>query len=1711
MPNPFTNTTFSTTYKDDFKDSDHYHRILFNSGRALQARELTQLQTITQKELERLGRHVFKEGSVVLPGGLTVDFNYAFVKLETSDTSGFAVGNTLTGQTSGVQAKLLEIVAATDTDPATFYIKYINSGTSTGTIADSPTFSVAEFLSNGSTQIQTQIASSAADPTVGIGAKASVGSGVYFVRGHFVSVNPQSTIVSKYSSTAEETIGFKYVEDIVTVSDTNALYDNQNNNIPNLTAPGADRYRITLTLTTQSSIDSDENFFTINAINNGEIQREIDDTDYNRIGNELAVRTKEESGDYVVEGLTSVVKAGDSDKALTLNVQPGVAYADGFRLALTGSTELTIPKPRTTEVIEQTVAANYGNYILVSADAGQGFIPNINTFEVLNLRSAADYGGSTIGTARVRSITEDGSNYRLYIFDVKMNSGQKFSSVRSIGLGANEYFDLVIGDTNNIAIIREGLNNNLFFSLGRQKPSLVNDITLTVQRRFTGTTNADGELPLTGLGTDESFTNQTQWIVAIDSAEDQILPNATAAGAVVTTGRNAEEIIEVIAYVTKTASAASVRGKTRTTVTETGLTVESDGAGFKFVKLANPDIFTLTSVVDSETNNSLLNRFTLDNGQRDNFYYNGRLILNNRLSAPDGTIKVTYDHFNHGTGDFFAVNSYDAADIGYQNIPSHRQADGTYIDLRDVLDFRPYKESDGASYTAANINELPQNTDDISADITYYRGRNDILTISATEDLKRPQLNYIKGVEALDNRITPIVPEGHLKLKDFELEPFTDNEADLSESIINNRRFTMRDISDIVDRIDNIEEAVTLNLLEAQTAAIEVLDSSGANRFKNGFFADDFKGLDFSDVAQEQYTATLDQLNNVLLPDVVENNVPLVYDSSSSASVNTKLSNGNFLTLDYTDQLHFNQDVASETENINPFEVISFVGNLELSPDVDTWQEVRRINRVVRRVRNVVAPRRSGRRGQRETFTVNIPGGFSRNRAGGAPGVGRIPLPDREVVFTRFTARRTRPEPRRVTQATDRTVNTSFGQITLLPNIRARLVNFRARALRPNTRHFLFFDGQLLNDPNGQNYAREETTFPTFSRRTSDRHINSRATTHPDGTTDLYSDANGEILGSFLIPNNRSFSFTAGEREVKLMDVSVNDEAKSGSLAAAIYQAQGSRRTVIRTVQQRRRDPLAQSFTIQNNDGIFLTKIDIYFSTKPTSGADANIPVRLELRPLRNGVPSQDEVIPGSQVVLNPSDVNIPSDLTDLAEVRLAPTSFQFDSPVYLQGNVPYALILMADTVEYNVYVAEAGGFVLGTTDQRILRQPTLGSLFLSQNAQTWTPDQTRDMMYRLHRAKFSTSGTALIENIDLPNAVLGNDPISTDSGSTTVTIDFRGHGFGVNDKVQLFGLDSNTTYGGIKGSSLLGERTVTAIDGNSFTFTADSAATSTVVSGDSGVSMTQCIQMDQALPSIDAFIPAASARLDFEASFASGRSIVPAVGDGTNSQNNFALGDAISFSPDDAIIFESPQVVANRATETAASTLLGSTSNPRRSVKIDATLSTSNDFVSPVIIMNDAQLITSNNIIDNPDSDASITNPFNNPLTFVAETDPRDGTALSKHLTIPIVLDEPAVGIKAILGVNRPSGANIDVFFRTLAPGSDLNINEVAFTLATQDTILQTDEDPSVYRNYEYTIGGLNGTLEPFTTFQLKVVMRSSNSSKVPAIRDLRAIALGT
>jgi len=145
------------------------------------------------------------------------------------------------------------------------------------------------------------------------------------------------------------------------------------------------------------------------------------------------------------------------------------------------------------------------------------------------------------------------------------------------------------------------------------------------------------------------------------------------------------------------------------------------------------------------------------------------------------------------------------------------------------------------------------------------------------------------------------------------------------------------------------------------------------------------------------------------------------------------------------------------------------------------------------------------------------------------------------------------------------------------------------------------------------------------------------------------------------------------------------------------------------------------------------------------------------------------------------------------------------------------------------------------------------------------------------------------------------------------------------------------------------------------------------------------------------------------------------------------------------------------------------------------------------------------NNVIDNQDSAA--TSGFNVPLNFVDETDPSAGSSAAKHVTIPISLEEQAVGIKVLIGANRPSVANFKLYYRIAGDGDVLR--DQNWTLVTPEAAIPSDENPRIYRDYQYLIGGQGGQLPPFTEFQLKIVLGSTSSSRVPVIKDLRVIAL--
>ena len=1733
MPKTFTSNVFSSSYKDDFTASDNYHRVLFNSGRALQARELTQLQTIIQEEIGRFGRNIFKEGAAVNPGGPTITNDYEFVKLNTATYSlpsdiSTLVGVTLTGATSSVQAKVIEVVVATGSDPATLYVQYIN--TSSG-LAGENTIRLAanEVLINASgsnLQIATAVGT---DLPIGRGCKIANASGDFFTRGHFVFATGQSIILSKYSRYPTKVVGFKVTEDIITVSDTTDLYDNQGAT-PNLSSPGADRYRIRLTLTTEDQVATDENFVYYCDVVDGDIVDQVTGADdYNKIADTLARRTSEESGNYIVNPFT--VDFTDSGTNTIATISDGVAYVNGYRGSTEKPTPLTIAKPRETAVVPNEVAGiSYGQYFICNDLKGR---LDIRTNETLNLStSTTNPAASIIGTARIRAVEEDGSNFRVYLFDIKMNSGQNLRNIKTIGTSTIKRAIPVF--EGGKAFIKESRQTNLVFGLPNPRPRIVSDVDFEVQRVFVETASG-GAFTLNLTTTGETFVNTSQWIVVKDT-DGVVVTNATfgSVGTQSLTVSNLTNVAHTV-YAKVNKAAPSVRQKTLVTTTKTAA-VESDGAGILFVGLDVTDIQSVQSVKQTNVNGADISHlFTLDNGQRAGYYDNGRMLLETGASAPSGNVYVGFKHFTHGAGDFFAVNSY-IGQVNYEDIPTFNTGirNGT-VNLRDVIDFRNGVNASGV-FTDTTATEIPTNGDIFQADVEYYLPRADKVVVTNQGEVKN-----IMG-EAGFGSMVPATPENTLALFQLQHNAYGLNDSDVVVVPFKAKRFTMGDISRLEDRIDKIEEATSLSLLELDTASLLVLDSDGNPRTKSGFFVDNFSSRSFSDADNVEYRAAIDPSRGFLSVPTLEDDVILAYDSSKSTNTIMK---GDTVYLNYTDSATITQTLVTGTENVNPFAVITGEGNITLSPATDNWFQTKyapaniinatkteNVNVNLGNIQSNIIEQlsseaakwkwdignswtpvagfgqipnelRSGWRGTPAWNWRGVPAESTRVVNVGNNNGGRD---NRDFNVVRSFSNRIVVGEKTIRKVVgEKTVS-----LTFLPFIRARKVFFKAEGLRPQTRFFPFFDGTPVAD-----FCREETfkRYGALATDVSYSNANRRATAHPQGASNLETDANGVIEGSFFIPSSETKRFRAGTREFKLLDISKNDDAAALSRASFNYTAQGTLDTRQETItstritQTRTRrwttttrvkvtDPLAQSFFVTNPSGIFVTKIQTYFKSKDATG----IPIQLQIRPMVNGHPSSTEIHAQSIKFLNSSAVAIPSAQTQTA-VTAAPTTFEFDEPIFLNPDTEYAIVLLAESIEYEAYVAETYAYELGSTEKRISRQPSMGSLFKSQNGTTWEPDQTKDLAFKIFTAQFVSSGTAVFENRDVEPSALENNPVYMNAAhgadSDQVTLLCSNHGFNLGDTVTVSGLVPATTYNGVKGSSINGARTITRADGFGIRFNADSAATSSGRFGAELITIDKQIQYDVASPNMTTLLPD-DTTLTYQTKLTSGKSLAAVSGSQVKYARDTAYSSEVVIG--DENYFATPRLVANAANETAE---LGS---GERSVSVKVAMATTRSAVSPIIDTQGASLSTESNQIDNQIASGT-ENGVNIPLTYSAETNAFGGSSLAKHMSTVATLDSHAVGMKVLLAAIRPSGSHIDVYFRTGTEGTD--IYSTSWTLVSQETTVAPDDRN--FREYRYLIGGDTGTIDAFTEYQFKIVFRGNNSSKVPFIRDFRAIAMAT
>ena len=120
---------------------------------------------------------------------------------------------------------------------------------------------------------------------------------------------------------------------------------------------------------------------------------------------------------------------------------------------------------------------------------------------------------------------------------------------------------------------------------------------------------------------------------------------------------------------------------------------------------------------------------------------------------------------------------------------------------------------------------------------------------------------------------------------------------------------------------------------------MKALDSDGFDRTKSGFFVDNFANHAFTDIKNHENRSTIDPQNKFMRPGKKETVIDLRYDSDQTKQLRTKKT-GDLITLDYTLTDWYKQDVASRTENLNPFFIEKVVGSLTMSPASDYWKEI---------------------------------------------------------------------------------------------------------------------------------------------------------------------------------------------------------------------------------------------------------------------------------------------------------------------------------------------------------------------------------------------------------------------------------------------------------------------------------------------------------------------------------------------------------------------------------------------------------------------------------------------------------------------------------------------------------------------------------------------------------------------------------------------------
>ena len=1110
----------------------------------------------------------------------------------------------------------------------------------------------------------------------------------------------------------------------------------------------------------------------------------------------------------------------------------------------------------------------------------------------------------------------------------------------------------------------------------------------------------------------------------------------------------------------------------------------------------------------------MTDNYIVDNGQRAEYYDHGNLILSGTAPTSSHYLLVVYRNFSHSGNGFLSVDSYG---IDYTDIPQFTDpSTGTVYELKDSIDFRPRRADGGSTLSGGQVPD-PDGT--FNCDYQYYLGRFD--KVIATSD---GQFIVKQGVPAV-YPVVPVDESNGMTIYIVAIPPYTSYVSDIQIKYQDNKRYTMRDIGRLEKRISNLEYYTQLSLLEKQAKDTSIPDASNFEKFKNGFAVDPFTSQDIfyssaaawserrwgwwnawfngsntwsqastnynensiANAADPGFNAAVDPLNQELRASFVVN-----FHKFDVGTLTDTERNGDLVTLSYTEEDVIVQNLATTYVNVNPFNVVRFLGSIVLEPSFDQWVDTEYLP-AVNRVVDVQVPdaadlviqnfsgggNRVSITGRNTTINTNVIGTNTTSlgtsvvdiqyipfmRANTVLGVCKTFKPNAELYpFIENTDISSYIKPLTLVQVQNFTtrLNTdqgayeelSFktGSASGVEAGTARAAIFTQPLTTDATKRLLtIFDEDVratsttnsassgstaltattatgtirvgmvvsgsANIPSGTTVSAVSGTAVTLSAATTGAVSNASlifnglvvgkyvvgsgggsgvitaVTTYSLGDA-LIPDEYGNIGFEFQIPAN---TFKTGERTIRLIDNSTNDTEAQESIGEAKYTAIGTLQTkqetllTTRAIQNQRVtvetgtrfwvDPTAQSFLVDPNafaQGFYLSSVDVFFRTKSST-----IPVTMEIRRTVNGYPESNRTIPFAEVVLHPEDVST-------STTGNTATTFNFANPIHLSPG-EYAIVLLTNSDEYQVYVSEIGETVLGGT-AKVDKQPYLGSLFKSQNASTWEADQNKDLKFIMRRAEFEASGTAEFSIID-PAATADYQTLFTNSSTILPT-----------------------------GTTIVWEAKAYNADA---TFDAEWAP----------------ININQ----------------DINYSFL----------------RRLAVASGIGGTP---------------------------------SLRLRATLATSNTAVSPAVDAAALSVVTALNTINNDSTNESGLNT--------------NGNALARYITNPINLADgfDASNLCVTVDINRPAGTDVKIYYKTLPTEKTTPISDELWYEMTLESAVSSSVNNFDFREHRYFPSGAfdaygvpqDGPITTrFNTFQIKIVMLSTSAANTPRLRDLRIIAL--